>query len=249
MMNSGFRYALLLVALPWLGACGSTASCDKPEPFESATEGGSIKVPGDLSAPTPSGKFSVPPATSDKQARGPCGDVPPLRAVVSAPEPESDAESAAESVAAAAGGVPLPLPTTEVDPLPLPLPGGVGGPPKVAGGIEVDVRDMVIAWIKAWRAADGGSLAQFYAAEFEPSLPGDTRQAWLEKRVALLSQSGPADVRYDLLKVSETFAGASARFIQEFHNDGRIDAVVKELDLVVEDERWKIVRERVVEVL
>ena len=270
MNNFALRSVLLLVMLPWLGACVST-SCNKPEPFEKAAEGDQLKVPVDLSTPEPSGKLVIPEAARGKKVRGPCGDVPPISRAAKA---NKDARESGGPVASegTVGPPPvpdaeLPLPTTEVDLLPgaaapesagsiepdLTEPGpiqpGPIQPPLVIGNIESDVRNTIIEWVKVWRAADGPSLLNFYSADFEPSIEGESRAQWATKRVTLLQQTGPADVRYDLLKVRETFAGANARFIQEFHNQGRIDGVVKELDLIVEDGRWKILRERVVEVL
>ena len=235
MMNRLGRAAVYVGAALMLAACGTT-SCDKPEPFQSAQEGDGLRVPGDLTSPTGSGKFAIPDAGREKPVRGPCGDKPPLRKVaVKPPAPPPTPPGVP---------VPLPLPTTDVDLTP-----GSGGAPLATGTLESDVRDTVIAWVKAWRAADSASLIQSYSEDFQPPIDGDTRAAWAAKRSTLLEQTGPADVRYDLLKITETYAGANARFIQEFHNGGQINALVKELDFAFSDGRWLIVRERVVEVL
>lgn len=236
------RSALLfLFALALIG-CG-TASCDRPAPFESAQQGGPLAVPGDLSKPEGSGKFEIPDAGREGKVRGPCGDLPPM-----APTAVAAATDDAADEAPVDDG---PLPTLDTDmTAAAPTAPATGlGPIAVSGGIERDIRESVIAWVKAWRSADGAALVSFYSDEFEPPLGDETRDEWANRRATLLTQTGPSDVRYDRLTISESFAGASARFIQEFHDRGRIDAVIKTLDFKVEDGRWRIVRERVVEVL
>ncbi|MEM6641097.1 MAG: hypothetical protein AAF610_14485 [Pseudomonadota bacterium] len=230
-----------VVVMSGLSGCASSR-CDAPAPFESAREGEPLSVPSDLEAPQGSGKYDIPEAGRSGSVRGPCGDAPPFSPVTVA-----EAEPAAGETLGDAAGDAGPLPTTDV-------PGAVAaaagaGPIAVSGGIERDIRESVAAWLSAWKQGDGAGLSAFYASVFEPPVDGETRDAWVRRRAELLDQTGPADVRFDRLTVTETFAGARARFIQEFHSRGKIDAVVKTLEFQVEDGRWRIVRERVVEVL
>ena len=237
MIMTPLRAALLAAVAVCLSACGTT-SCERDDPFLATTEGDPLRVPEGLASPRATGKFQIPEAASDKPVRGPCGDLPPLRKVVAAPQ--------------AAPAVDLPSPPTtaaSLDPAADPALAAASGPPAISGNIEADVRDLVTEWTRAWRGADSTTLMAFYSKEFEPPVPGETRAAWAQKRAMLLEQSGPADVRFDRLVVSQTGNGATARFIQEFHNGGQINALVKELDLAREDGSWKIIRERVVDVL
>lgn len=242
MLMTPLRTAILAVAALALSACGTT-SCERDDPFLSSTEGDPLRVPDGLETPEGSGKYDIPEAGRDKPVRGPCGDLPPLRKVVSAPP---------VSAPAPAPTVDLPAPPTtssNADPAADPALAAASAPVIAGGRLESDVRDMVISWTNAWREADADALIEFYSLDFEPPVPGESRDAWAQKRAVLLAEAGPADVRFDRLVVSETSDGATARFIQEFHNGGQISALVKELDLALEDDRWRILRERVVEVL
>ena len=234
---------LPIVGLSGLVGCGGTATCDETAPFQRASQGEPLSVPDDLAKPTGTGKYDIPEAGKDRPARGPCGDLPPLA-------PERVAATAEEGVPVVAEQDDGPLPTLDTDvPTPVPVVAPGLGPIETSGSIERDIRESVIAWLRAWRDANGAALVSFYSEDFEPPLGDETRDEWASRRATLLEQTGPADVRFDRLDVTETFAGASARFIQEFHDRGRIDAVIKVLDFRVEEGRWRIVRERVIEVL
>lgn len=237
MMLTFLRALLLAVAAISLSACGTT-SCEREDPFQTTTEGDPLRVPEGLGTPATSGKFDIPDAGKDKPVRGPCADLPPLRKVVAASAP-----------VAAADLPPPPTPLVDVDPAADPAMAAAAATQMPRADLESDVRSLVTEWTKAWRGADAAALLAFYSRDFEPPVPGETRAAWAQKRGVLLEQSGPADVRYDRLVVSESADGAIARFIQEFHNGGQINALVKELDLVLEEGGWKILRERVVDVL
>lgn len=225
-----------------LAACSSAPKCDKPEPFQKAREGDPLSVPEDLEHPTSSGKFDIPDAGLGRPVRGPCGDAPPL-----APPPKVAAAPEKDSTPVDDG----PLPTLDTDnPSTVAgTPTTPGGPVAVSGGLERDIRESVIAWATALRTGDGDTLVTFYSKEYEPPVAGESREEWAERRRTSLNATGPTDIRFDRLTVTETYAGVSARFIQEFHDRGRIDAVIKTLDFIVEDGRWLISRERVVEVL
>ncbi|MFK7886125.1 MAG: hypothetical protein AB8G16_04605 [Gammaproteobacteria bacterium] len=236
-----------------LAACGGeAATCEKPEPFQASRQGEPLAVPDDLSRPASSGKFDIPDAGRDKPVRGACGDRPPLRvaaipeapATPKAPLSEDDLPAPPTNAAPDAGATVAAAATTAAA-----VTGAMAGVPALTGNVQTDVRETVVAWTRAWREADGAKLVSFYSSEFEPPVAGETRDVWANRRITLLEQTGPADVRYDRLTIAESYAGASARFIQEFHNKGQIDALVKRLELVVEDGRWVIIGERVEEVL
>lgn len=217
------RLALALAAVT-LGACGGNA-CERPEPYQTATERGALRVPEDLSTPPTSGKYEVPEASADKPVRGPCGDAPPLRKVEATARPPAPARGAALTA---------PPPSLEAP---------------ADAALEREVRDVVTSWLTAWREADAEGYLAHYAASFEPPVAGETLSVWQRQRRELLAATGPSDLRYDRLRVTGSAETPVARFIQEFHSEGQINAVVKELDLIREDGRLKIVRERVAEVL
>ena len=121
--------------------------------------------------------------------------------------------------------------------------------PSITGVVDTDVRATLEAWLEAWRRADIDTYLSFYAEEFTSAVEGETREQWREKRALLLADTGAADIRYDRLTIVETGGGARARFIQEFHNGGEINAVVKILELVPQGFRWLIVSEEVEMVL
>lgn len=241
------RIFLIALCALILTACGGeAATCDKPEPFQVSRQGEPLSVPDDLARPSPTGKFEIPDAGRDRPVRGPCGDRPPLR-VAEAPKP----------AAAPVADTDLPAPPTNAVPAAdgaesagqAATAAAASGAPAVTGSIQEDIRATLLAWLNAQRLADGAAVVSFYSADFEPPVEGQTRAAWAEQRIGSIEETGAIDIRADRLAIAESFAGASARFIQEIYNGGQIDAVIKRLDFVVEDGRWMIVRETVLEVL
>jgi ketosteroid isomerase-like protein len=241
------RILLLALAALILTACGGeAATCDKSEPFQASRQGEPLAVPEDLSRPSPTGKFEIPEAGSDRPVRGPCGDFPPLRVAEVAPP--------AKKPSAPVNDADLPAPPTNAVPgadgdTPTAVAGAADGPPPVTGSLQQDIRATLLAWLNAQRKADGALVVSFYSNDFELPVEGQTREVWATQRMAAVQEGGAIDIRADRLAIAESFAGASARFIQEIYNGGQIDAVIKRLDFVVEDGRWLIVRETVLEVL
>lgn len=240
--NTAIRALFLITVVGLLGGCfGGSGACEKTEPYQTSRSGGDLKVPDGLSVPDGGGAMRVPEISPEVQVRGPCADVPPKVEVV-AREPETPPvdETLPDST--------LPRDTPQRTAAPSNLPPIVI--PSITGIADVDVTATLQAWLEAWRRGDVETYLSFYADDFVPPVDGESRAEWEEKRVLLLGDTGNADIRYDLMTVTETDEGARARFVQEFHEkDGQIHAVVKILELVPRQFRWLIRSEEVEAVL
>ena len=112
-----------------------------------------------------------------------------------------------------------------------------------AGSIYRSVSQMVAAWANAWTDQDVERYLSYYSSEFTPN-GGLTRDQWAAQRRQRVAAP-------QFLKVSVTNLDAErldqrharAQFTQNYRSDRFGDLVDKTLDLVWEDERWKIARE------
>jgi uncharacterized protein (TIGR02266 family) len=105
--------------------------------------------------------------------------------------------------------------------------------------------DLVENWSLAWAQQRMDDYLSYYAKDFEPG-GGMTRTDWEAFRNERVL--GP---EYIFMAVSglnwsaQDEEEAQTTFIQTYRSDRYSDTVLKTLDLVWEDERWKILRERV----
>ncbi len=110
-----------------------------------------------------------------------------------------------------------------------------------AAGIEAAVE----AWARAWAAKDADRYLAAYAADFEPA-SGSPRDAWQAHRRERLARPGAVEVRLSALEIETPAAGrAVARFDQTYTAPGYRDRVRKLLELIRQDQEWKILREEV----
>jgi uncharacterized protein (TIGR02266 family) len=144
---------------------------------------------------------------------------------------------AAESVQALKavfGNAPVPTATFESGPAPEPRP--------EPGAIFTD---LVENWSLAWAQQRMDDYLSYYAQDFEPP-GGMTRTDWETFRQDRVL--GPA---YIFMAVSglnwsrQDDDTAQTTFIQTYRSDRYSDTVLKTLELVWEDNRWKILREQV----
>lgn len=105
--------------------------------------------------------------------------------------------------------------------------------------------DLVENWSLAWAQQRMDDYLSYYSRDFEPG-GGMTRADWeafrnervLGPEYIFMAVSG-------LNWTSQNDEKARTTFIQTYRSDRYSDTVLKTLDLVREDDRWKILRERV----
>lgn len=125
-------------------------------------------------------------------------------------------------------------------------------PPKpVTAPTPVISADEAIAkrvrdWATAWENKDFDAYMSFYSENFVPD-HRVTRKAWLESRKKRLAKSGIVSIALQNIKIKVEGNKASAEFTQIYSSPDYSDKVVKELQLVMEQDnkRWMIVRETV----
>ncbi len=103
----------------------------------------------------------------------------------------------------------------------------------------------VEAWARAWATKDVERYLDSYSADFRPS-SGLSFDAWRARRRARLARPGVVELHLSALEV-EILAPdrAIARFDQAYATSGYQDRVRKQLELVQQDQEWKIVREEI----
>lgn len=115
-----------------------------------------------------------------------------------------------------------------------------------AGRRDVDpppVEDVVHAWALAWSRKDVEAYLGFYSEDFAPS-SGLTLDVWKTTRRQRLSRPGSVEVGVSGLEIEAVAADrVTARFDQTYASPGYRDRVAKELELVLEEPGWRVVRE------
>jgi len=135
-------------------------------------------------------------------------------------------------------------PTTPMEPLP-----SVPGPRETAPVapaepiVEFDapaVVSLVEAWARAWSEQRVDDYLDFYSQDFLPQ-DGSSRDSWSRVRAERIRRPRQIEVEVDSIGVRKTAeGGAQAKFNQTYRSDRFEDRVVKTLDLVLEDGKWKI---------
>jgi hypothetical protein len=111
--------------------------------------------------------------------------------------------------------------------------------------IALPVEETVNAWALAWSERRTDAVVQAYSSSFQPSGVGGAA-AFLEQRRVQISDGQAPEAQLDELTVTEQGADRRvARFVQRFGEN----SVRKELILAREGGGWRIVSERILEVL
>lgn len=100
------------------------------------------------------------------------------------------------------------------------------------------------SWARAWSAQDVDTYLGFYSVDFQPD-DGQSLPQWSAERRQRVGR--PAFIEVELDDIEVVRAGpdaATLRFRQAYRSDTYRDRVIKTLELVREDGRWKIRRER-----
>ncbi len=167
------------------------------------------------------------------------GDLePPAAAAVGPPSP------AGEAAPGAAAAPPPPARAPGQAAPPAAKPRRAVAPPPPAGGSERALVESVKEWVGAWSERRVEDYLASYSRSFVPE-GGANRRLWEAQRRERLSSARFVRVAITGLE-TELLGGGSARatFLQYYRSDGYSDTVRKTLDLVWEDGRWRIQRER-----
>lgn len=108
------------------------------------------------------------------------------------------------------------------------------------------VAKRVREWAGAWEKKDFEAYKAFYSEKFQPgNMP--SRAAWLEYRKKRLAKAGIVSIALQNIKIKVDGDRATAEFTQIYSSPDYSDQVVKQLELVMEQDqkRWMIVRETV----
>lgn len=108
--------------------------------------------------------------------------------------------------------------------------------------IEQEVRIAVLDWARAWSAADVKSYFDSYSTSFQPSVENQSYNYWRNERTVKLKFGNIEKVSVNAIDVFLDTAkqSAVAQFEQGFWSKTYKDKVIKQLQLVYENNRWLI---------
>ena len=122
----------------------------------------------------------------------------------------------------------------------------VPAPVSSSGVNNGEIRQALENWRTAWSQRDADRYLALYAPSFVPATGGD-RNAWLERRKALLRRATDIAVEISELTVSQQDAShATTVFKQTYRSANYRDVVRKILQWQRVGERWLIIRESLV---
>ncbi len=148
------------------------------------------------------------------------------------------------STGTTAEAVPAPAAATEAAPA---AEAASSASPALAGGSPSGAaRELIESWADAWSAGRVEDYLASYSESFQP--PGGlSRRQWRANRIERLST--PQYIRVSITALELEVLGADrvrATFFQNYRSDRFEDTVRKPLELGLEDGRWRILSERVV---
>ncbi|MBF0147826.1 MAG: tetratricopeptide repeat protein [Magnetococcales bacterium] len=153
------------------------------------------------------------------------------------PEPK-----AAEPKAAVAGVAPAAV--AAAAPAAAPAPPTAAPDDAASSQAKAEVERSVQQWVKDWSEKNTSGYLSAYSSRFQVPSPFGNRAAWESRRSQVLGQPGDIRVSISDVKVSMLNPGrAQAVFKQEYWSPTYQDSVKKTLSMVLEDGRWKILRE------
>lgn len=223
------RSISLIVVVLLLSSCANRAVCDRPQPYIHSKAGAELVIPEGLDEPGTDNRLIIPEISKDLPERSnPCTSGPPVLVIkdsaVAAPPPAPDRP-----------------PSTVTSSVPLEI-----GP----GFKSESVEETISAWADSWARADVPTYLGFYSRDMRMQDGEIDREQWLRTRSDLLVQTGIANIAVRNVQVEELAADRrKVRFIQEFDIPTGTQAVVKEMEMVWEDEGWRILSERVDQIM
>ncbi|KKW68815.1 hypothetical protein AAV94_03400 [Lampropedia cohaerens] len=109
--------------------------------------------------------------------------------------------------------------------------------------IQAQVEAAVRNWARAWAAQDIDAYLAAYSPNFQPA-DGSSLAAWREQRHARIVGRAPITVELSNLRVDVEGDKATARFRQLYSSGSFRATTRKTLQLVLEQDQWRIVSER-----
>ena len=232
-MNSLIRgFGLLFLALA-LAGCATRSACS-PAPYQEARAAPPLAVPDDMDRPDQRAALRVPErrGAGGRLANDPENCIiepPPFYAEAGTPNPEG-LPVRPRSAATTATGSPAPAATR----------------------LTREVTAFLNEWAAAWSQRDADTWFRFYAVDYAPAGYGGPDEWQQEQRGRF---EIPASTQIDANSVAvepRPDGNARVRFIQHFGEAPEQRSVVKELVLeprTGERTAWRIVEERIIEVL
>ncbi len=117
--------------------------------------------------------------------------------------------------------------------------------------IEQHVNNSLQSWLESWSSADVKGYLSIYSTSFHPSEQGKSYQQWRSDRTNKLRFGKVVKVTADDVEVyvDSSRQQALAQFVQYYKSSTYQDKVIKQLELALEDGRWLIRSERVLQQL
>ena len=117
--------------------------------------------------------------------------------------------------------------------------------------IASNIENLVVSWSKAWSDLQIEQYLSFYSLHFKPLKPLEDYTQWRDIRRAKFRFSGPLRITTQLHKVylHTNEKQALVEFLQSYQSNKYQDKVLKQLHLVLENDRWLIRSENVLQQL
>ncbi|MBF0605073.1 MAG: tetratricopeptide repeat protein [Nitrospirae bacterium] len=107
------------------------------------------------------------------------------------------------------------------------------------------VEDNIVQWAKDWSEKNIRGYLDAYSSQFQPPSPFADRTAWETRRKQIIGQKESIRVTISDMKITVINPSRIlAVFKQDYRSSSYTDSSQKTLTMVLEDGRWKILRER-----
>ncbi|MBF0435837.1 MAG: tetratricopeptide repeat protein [Magnetococcales bacterium] len=179
----------------------------------------------------------------DSQNRGAQTKLDMIRKLFALQGTEVVATPAATGDAKPAPTAPAPPPAPAAKPEPPPQPVVAAAAP-VGGDAKEECERSVQQWAKDWSDKNARGYLDAYSSRFKAPPPFTNRAAWEAHRSQVINQT--ASIRVSVSNIQVALLNptrASVTFSQNYWSPSYQDVVNKTLSLVLEDGRWKILRE------
>lgn len=119
------------------------------------------------------------------------------------------------------------------------------------GDLSQLLTNIVHDWSQAWSRADVEQYLSFYSSRFTPADVQIDYTQWRQQRTVRLRLSRGARISLENIRIyfDTDQSRALAEFSQQYQSATYNDTVIKQLVLGLEDERWQILAERVIQQL
>lgn len=117
--------------------------------------------------------------------------------------------------------------------------------------IEQQVRESVNEWSRVWSASDVDAYIAAYSTRFKPYASKDNYEQWRTARTNKLKFGKKASVRLEPVEIylNNDRRQALVQFVQHYQSSSYQDVVTKQLQLVLDNNHWLIISERVLDKL